>query len=170
MNPLSKPQVNVLFIDTDNAWRSILAEALLGQWGGGRFRGFSAGTHPAARVHPDCGLLLQQLGLARADLHCKSWDHFHQPGAPVMDFVFTLCEQVADEAWPAWPGSPITAAWSLPDPLNAQGCAAEQMLACRELVGMIERRIRILVSLRLENIRRGEIRRTVRNIDRAEAA
>lgn len=165
----SGPQHSVLFIDTDNAWRSIVAEVLLDHWGGRRFRAFSAGTHPAGQLNQACVFLLQQSGLATSHLHSKNWRDFHQPGAPVMDFVFLLSDEVSSEAWPCWPGNPITAQWSLPDPQSAEGSAAERMLACRDVYGMIERRVRILASLRLANHGRGDIQRSVCDIDRAEA-
>ena len=164
-----EPRHNVLFIDTDNAWRSIVAEALLDHWGRGRFRAFSAGTHPTGQVNPTCVFLLQQSGVATSHLHGKTCREFDQPGATVMDFVFMLSDEVSSAAGPCWPGNPIMAHWSLPDPLAATGSAAERMLACREVYAMIERRIRILTSLRLANCGRGDIQRSVRDIDRAEA-
>ena len=139
----------------------ILAEALMCHWGAGRFRAFSAGTHPAGRLDPKCVSLLQQLGVPTAHLRSKNWTDFDQPNAPIMDFVFTVCDQAAQEAWPSWPGDPITAHWSLPDPQQATGSLATQMAAHREVFGMIERRVKILASLRLRSLRSTEIQAAV---------
>lgn len=170
MFPLSKPQRHVLFLDTDNAGRSILAEALLEHWGAGRFKSFSAGSAPAARPDPICLSLLRQLGVATAHLRSKSWSAFDQPDAPVMDFVFILCEELATEMSRPWPGNPIVADWSLPDPQAAERGEAERMAAYRQVFGMIERRVQILASLPLDGHARPGLQDLVTTIDRAEAA
>ncbi len=145
----SEMPYNILFLGTGNAGRSIIAEALVNHWGGGRFHGFSAGSHPAGQLDATALLLLRQLGVPTGHLRSKEWTEFVAPGAPVMDFVFTLCDGAAQQAWPAWPGDPVSAHWSLPEPQLAVDSTALQMAAYREVFGMIERRVKILLSLRL---------------------
>lgn len=156
---------NVLFLDTENVGLSILAEALLDHWGAGRFAGFSGGSHPAKQLDAICVSLLAQLGLETSRLRSKSWNEFDQPSAPMMDFVFVLCDQAAEMASSSWPGARITARWSLPNPRMATGSAAERMAAYRQVFGMIERRVRILTSLRLGSLRTTEIRAAVAEIN-----
>lgn len=106
---------NVLFLCTGNSARSIFAEALVNQWGRGKFRGFSAGSHPRGEIHPIALQLLERMKLPNAGLRSKSWDEFARPGAPRMDFVFTVCDRAAGEVCPAWPGQPMTAHWGVED-------------------------------------------------------
>ena len=129
---------NVLFLCTGNSARSIMAEALLEHWGKGPFRGHSAGS--------------------------KSWDEFAKPGAPVMDFVFTVCDQAASEACPVWPGNPVTAHWGVPDPAAAEGPEAEKLRAFRYAYQALETRIKLFTSLRLEALDRLAIKREVDEI------
>jgi arsenate reductase (thioredoxin) len=138
---------NVLFLCTGNSARSILAESLLNHWGQGKFRGYSAGSFPKGTVHPFAVKLLDSLELPTEDLRSKSWDEFAAPGAPVMDFVFTVCDQAAEESCPVWPGQPITAHWGLPDPAAVQGPEMEQWKAFRETLLALENRIRVFVVL-----------------------
>lgn len=159
---------NVLFLCTGNSARSILAESILNregtQNGVQRLRGFSAGSHPNGRVNPVALELLDQLGFATADLRSKSWDEFAAPGAPVMDFVFTVCDDAAGEMCPVWPGQPVTAHWGLPDPAAVEGSAMEKMLAFRETFRMLENRIRIFASLPIQKLDAIAIKREVMNI------
>lgn len=155
---------NVLFLCTGNSARSILAEALIDHWGQGRFKGYSAGSFPKGAVHPMSIRLLRGLGLATAGLRSKSWDEFATPGAPVMDFVFTVCDQAAGETCPIWPGHPMTAHWGLPDPAAVQGSPEQQILAFRDAFRTLEARIRAFTSLRLDALDRLSLRRNVEEI------
>src|SRR5690349_7115431 len=121
---------NVLFLCTGNSARSILAESILNRLGG-NFRGFSAGSHPKGQVHPYAVELLASLGYPTASLHSKSWDVFAEAGAPHMDFVFTVCDDAAGEACPAWLGQPMTAHWGIPDPAAVVGSEIDKRAAFR---------------------------------------
>ena len=160
---------NVLFLCTGNSARSILAEALMDHWGQGRFKGFSAGSFPKSEPNPLAIKLLSQFGMPTAHLRSKSWNEFAAPGAPKMDFVFTVCDQAAGESCPVWPGHPITAHWGLPDPAAVEGTEAMRMLAFRQCFAALERRIRIFVDIRLEMSRRS-IEERVREIGRSSDA
>jgi len=138
---------NVLFLCTGNSARSILAECLLRQLGSGVFNAFSAGSFPKGEVHPLALRLLSEQGFSIEGLRSKSWHEFAVAGAPVMDFVFTVCDQAAGEVCPVWPGQPVTAHWGIPDPASIDGSAAERMLAFRDAFRMLEWRLRIFVSL-----------------------
>ena len=139
---------NVLFLCTGNSARSILAEALMDHWGEGRFKGYSAGSFPKGEVHPLAIELLKQFGMPTGRMRSKSWNEFAAPGAPVMDFVFTVCDQAAGEQCPIWPGHPITAHWGVPDPAAVLGSLGARMLAFREAFALLERRIKLFVELR----------------------
>jgi arsenate reductase len=139
---------NVLFLCTGNSARSILAEALIDHWGEGRFKGYSAGSFPKGEVNPLALELLRQVGMPTEHMRSKSWDEFAVPGAPVMDFVFTVCDQAAGEQCPVWLGHPVTAHWGVPDPAAVEGSHAARMLAFREAFAMLERRIKSFVELR----------------------
>ena len=123
---------NVLFLCTGNSARSILAEALIDHWGKGRFKGYSAGSFPKGAVHPLALDVLERLRLPTRGLRSKSWNEFARPGAPVMDFVFTVCDQAAGELCPGWPGNPVTGHWGVPDPAALQGRDGGQRRAFRE--------------------------------------
>ena len=160
---------NVLFLCTGNSARSILAEALLNHWGKGRFRAFSAGSFPKGSVHP---MALEQLGAAglpATGLRSKSWSEFAAPGAPVMDFVFTVCDQAAAEVCPVWPGQPMTAHWGVPDPAAVEGSEAARRQAFRLAFRALEARIKLFTSLRVEALDRLSLKRQVDEIGQTAA-
>jgi arsenate reductase (thioredoxin) len=157
---------NVLFLCTGNSARSILAEALLEHWGRGRFRAHSAGSFPKGAVHPMALDLLERAHLDTPGLRSKSWDEFAKPGAPEMDFVFTVCDQAGGEACPIWPGNPMTAHWGVPDPAAVEGTEAERCRAFREAYLVLENRIKLFTSLRLEALDRLAVKRNVDEIGR----
>ena len=138
---------NALFVCTGNSARSIMAEALLNRLGTGRFRAYSAGSHPAARVHP---LAIEQLSLAGLpiqELRSKSWEEFARPDAPSLDFVFTVCDRAAGEICPVWPGQPVTAHWGIEDPAAVQGSEPERRRAFALAFSLLQRRISLFLSL-----------------------
>jgi arsenate reductase len=145
---------NVLFLCTGNSARSVMAETLLNQWGKGRFRAFSAGSHPAGKINPFTLDLLGMLKLPTAGLRSKSWDEFAASGAPVMDFVFTVCDQAAGEVCPIWPGQPISAHWGFPDPAVFGGPDVEKRAVFLDVFRQIENRIKIFAALPLEKLGR----------------
>ena len=155
---------NILFLCTGNSARSILAEVLMEHWGRGRFKAFSAGSFPTGTVHPLAIELLQKLRLPTADLRSKSWDEFVRPGAPIMDFVFTVCDQAAGEICPLWPGNPVTAHWGVPDPAAVQSTEAEQRRAFRDAHHALENRIKLFASLPIKKLDRIAIKREVDRI------
>jgi protein-tyrosine-phosphatase len=138
---------NVLFLCTGNSARSILAECILARAGAGRFLAHSAGSYPSGRVNPHAIQLLEQLGHPTESLRSKSWDEFARPGAPVMDFVFTVCDQAAGEVCPIWPGRPPSAHWPFPDPAAFQGPEAATRAHFQEVYRQIEARVDAFVSL-----------------------
>ena len=149
---MSNPTFNVLFLCTGNSARSILAEALMNQLGKGRFRAFSAGSHPTGKVNPWAIKLLENQGLPVAGLRSKSWDEFGAPDAPPLDFVFTVCDNAAGEACPFWPGQPLTAHWGVADPAAAEGDDAIKMLAFRQAFRELENRIKLFASLPFQSL------------------
>jgi arsenate reductase (thioredoxin) len=155
---------NVLFLCTGNSARSILAEALIDHWGKGRFKGYSAGSFPKGAVHPLALDLLEKAHLDTSRLRSKSWDEFAKPGAPVMDFVFTVCDQAAGEVCPVWPGNPVTAHWGVPDPAAVEGTESEKIRASRYAYQALETRIKLFTSLRLEILDRLALQRKVEDL------
>ena len=143
---------NVLFLCTGNSARSIMAEALLNQLGGGVFRGHSAGSHPAGSVNPYALDLLERNRFRTDGLRSKNWDEFAQPGAPVMDFVLTVCDKAAGEVCPVWPGQPMTAHWGVPDPAAVQGSEAEQRRAFKDAAQALKRRIELMLALPIDKL------------------
>ena len=143
---------NVLFLCTGNSARSILAEAILNRVGQGRFKAYSAGSHPKGEVHPYTIQLLKTLNYNTDFARSKNWDEFAVAGAPQMDFVFTVCDSAAAESCPVWPGQPMTAHWGIPDPAAAEGTEAERHLAFDDAYRMLNNRISIFVSLPMSSI------------------
>jgi arsenate reductase len=143
---------NVLFLCTGNSARSILSEALLDHRGDGRFRAFSAGSHPAGRVNPFAIDLLERARIPTNGLRSKSWDEFAAPGAPALDFVFTVCDNAASEVCPVWPGQPMTAHWGVPDPAAVVGSDAEKARAFQDAYRVLDRRISLFTSLPIRSL------------------
>jgi protein-tyrosine-phosphatase len=138
---------NVLFLCTGNSARSILAEAILNFEGKGRFRAYSAGSFPKGQVNPRALALLKEVGLNADNMRSKSWDEFAKPNAPEMDFVFTVCDDAANEICPVWPGQPMTAHWGMPDPAAHEGDDKAKDRAFRDTLRMLTNRIRLFVEL-----------------------
>ena len=157
---------NVLFLCTGNSARSILAERLIGHWGKERFRGFSAGSHPKGAVNPLAIEVLRREGLPTDGLGSKSWDEFARPGAPAMDFVFTVCDQAAGESCPVWPGQPMTAHWGVPDPAAVPGGEVERLRAFNAAFRGLSNRIKLFTSLKLDALDRLALKRKVDEIGR----
>ncbi len=159
-----KDWYNVLFLCTGNSARSIMAEAIMNRRGSPRFRGFSAGSHPTGKLNPGALQQLEAAHLPIDGLRSKSWDEFASPGAPVMDFVFTVCDSAAKEVCPIWPGQPMTAHWGLPDPAARAGSPSEVERAFREAFVILERRISLFLSLPLATLDRLAISREIGSI------
>ncbi len=158
------PIYNVLFLCTGNSARSILAEAILNKTGKGTFQAFSAGSQPKGAVHPHSLALLRSLGHDISGLRSKSWNEFARPGAPRLDFVFTVCDNAAGEACPFWPGQPMTAHWGVPDPATATGSDAEIALAFKDAYRMLHQRIAIFAALPLRSLDRLSLQQRLRDI------
>ena len=148
----SDRQFNVLFLCTGNSARSIMAEVLLNHFGKGRFRAFSAGSQPRGAVHPLTLQTLERGHLPTDGLRSKSWDEFAQPGAPELDFVFTVCDRAAQEVCPLWPGQPMTAHWGIEDPALAEGTVEQQQRAFNMALRALDARLRLFTSLPLESL------------------
>ncbi|MEW9835074.1 arsenate reductase ArsC [Mesorhizobium marinum] len=161
---MSSPTYNVLFLCTGNSARSILAEAILNRVGVGRFRAFSAGFQPKGEVHPYALELLKSLNHDTAFARSKSWEEFAGPDAPVMDFVFTVCDNAANEACPVWPGQPMTAHWGVPDPAAVEGTEAEKHLAFADAYRMLNNRISIFASLPIVSLDKLTLQNRLREI------
>ena len=161
---MSNRPYNVLFLCTGNSARSILAESLLNHWGRGVFRGFSAGSFPKGQVHPMALELLQQMRMPTDGLRSKSWDEFAQPDSPVLDYVFTVCDNAAGEVCPYWPGAPITAHWGIADPAAAEGSDADKRRAFRTAFDLLEARIKAFIELPLESLDRVELQQRLKAI------
>lgn len=167
-NPAGRERVfNVLFLCTGNSARSILAEAILNRIGSGRFKAFSAGSHPAGQVNPHALELLQRLGFETTALRSKSWDEFAAPAAPGLDFVFTVCDNAAGELCPVWPGQPMSAHWGLPDPAAVAGTDIEKAAAFRDTFRGLERRIQLFTALPLASLDRLSLLNRLREIGRS---
>ena len=155
---------NILFLCTGNSARSILAEALMNHWGQGKFRAYSAGSHPTGKVNPLSLKLLNQLDFPIDGLRSKSWDEFSGPGAPEIDFVFTVCDNAANETCPVWPGQPMSAHWGVDDPAAAEGNDVERMQAFRTAFRELENRIKIFVNLPISKLDTLQIQKQIDEI------
>lgn len=155
---------NVLFLCTGNSARSIMAEAILNRKGHATFAAYSAGSRPSGTVRPEALRQLAQANIPTNGFRSKSWDEFARSGAPVMDFVFTLCDNAAKEVCPVWPGQPMTAHWGVPDPAAATGTAEEIARAYRDAYVMLDRRISLFLALSLEALDKLAIQREINRI------
>jgi len=159
-------QFNVLFLCTGNSARSIMSEVLLNRLGKGRFQAFSAGSHPRDSVHPLAIATLTRNHLPVDGLRSKSWDEFAAPGAPQLDFVFTVCDNAAQEICPVWPGQPMTAHWGIEDPALVQGTIEEQHRAFNTAFRALDARLRLFISLPLASLDRLALQRQLDSIGR----
>lgn len=157
---------NVLFLCTGNSARSIFAEALLNRIGKGKFRAFSAGSQPKGEVNPHTLAVLQRLGFPTEGLRSKNWDEFAKPGAPELDFVFTVCDNAANEVCPVWPGQPVTAHWGVPDPAAATGSEEGILHAFRTALFQLQRRIELFANLKIEALDHLSLKHRVAEIGR----
>ncbi len=157
---------NILVLCTGNSARSIMAEALFNTLGAGRFKAYSAGSHPTGRVNPFAVEQVRGLGSPIDSLRSKSWDEFAQPGAPEMDFVLTVCDSAAGEACPLWPGKPLTAHWGFPDPAAVVGTEDEKRAAFALTARQIRNRVQLFLSLPLETLDRMAIESRMKEIGR----
>jgi arsenate reductase len=155
---------NVLFLCTGNSARSIMAEAILNQKGKPNFTAYSAGSHPSGRVHASAIKQLEMARLATVGLRSKNWDEFAKPGAPQMNFVFTVCDNAAKESCPLWPGQPMTAHWGIPDPANATGSPEQIDRAVRDAFVALDRRISLFLALPLSSLDKLAIKKEIDRI------
>jgi arsenate reductase len=159
---------NVLFLCTHNSARSIIAESVMNRLGRGRFKAFSAGSQPRGQVHPFALDLLTNLGHDVSGLRSKSWEEFSGPGASPLDFVFTVCDNAANEVCPVWPGQPMSAHWGVPDPSLAEGSEPERRLAFADTMRMLSQRIGIFMSLPFRSLHKMSLQSRLRDIGRTE--
>ncbi len=167
---MSDQPLNVLFLCTGNSARSVIAEAILNREGRGKFRAYSAGSQPKGQVHPYTLDLLRKLNFDVSQMRSKSWSEFATPDAPRLDFVFTVCDNAANESCPVWPGQPMTAHWGVPDPAAATGNEAEIHFAFADTFRMLNNRISIFVNLPLRSLDRLTLQRRLDAIGKAKDA
>jgi arsenate reductase (thioredoxin) len=153
--------LNVLFLCTGNSARSILAEAIINRLGMGKFKGYSAGSMPSGKVHPMALQLLNRLNYDTSTARSKSWEEFAGPGAPELDFVFTVCDNAANEVCPIWPGQPMSAHWGLPDPVAVEGDETQRAIAFADTYRMLNNRIGIFTSLPLTSLDKLSLQRRI---------
>jgi arsenate reductase len=165
---MSEQPFNVLFLCTANSARSILAEAILSRLGAGTFKAYSAGSFPRGSVHPYALELLEHANFDTGFARSKSWDEFAVPGAPQMDFVFTVCDDAANETCPVWPGQPMTAHWGVPDPAAASGNEAERRLAFAEAFRMLHNRISVFTALPIRSLDRLSLQSRINRIGQGD--
>ncbi|MDX3885100.1 MAG: arsenate reductase ArsC [Sphingomonas sp.] len=161
---------NVLFLCTGNSARSILAESAMNKLGAGRFRAFSAGSYPRGAVNPDALALLERIDYPTEGLRSKSWEEFSRPGAPQMDFVFTVCDDTAGEVCPIWPGHPMTAHWGIEDPSHVEGTWVERERAFVTALRYLENRIRLFIALPIEKLEATALTAKLREIGHVEGS
>ena len=161
---MALPPYNALFICTGNSARSILAEAILNHLGQGRFRAWSAGSHPKGTVHPLALERLERMHIPTAGLRSKSWEEFARPDAPALHFVFTVCDQAAGEACPVWSGQPMTAHWGMPDPAAARGTLGDQEKAFLDTAITVKRRLELLLALPMDALDRMALQSRLKDI------
>ena len=155
---------NVLFLCTGNSARSIMAEAIMNRFGAPKFRGFSAGSQPKGEVNPHTIALLKSLNYKTDEYRSKNWEEFAQPDAPALDFVFTVCDNAANEVCPVWPGQPMSAHWGVPDPAAAEGSDAVVAQAFADTLRMLQNRITIFTALPLASIDKLSLQKKIENI------
>ena len=161
---MSEKTYNVLFVCTGNSARSILAEVLLNQMGKGKFKAYSAGSHPNGTVNPFALSTLRNLRLPTDGLRSKNWSEFATPEAPKLDFVFTVCDNAAGEVCPVWPGQPMTAHWGVPDPAAVEGTDETKAKAFGDTLVILKRRIELMLSLPLHRLDKMAIQREIKDI------
>lgn len=161
--------LNVLFLCSHNSARSVIAEAIMNRLGAGKFKGYSAGSQPSGKVHPFAMELLQKLNYDTSTLRSKSWEEFAQAGAPQLDFVFTVCDNAANETCPIWPGQPMSAHWGLPDPSGYEGSETEQRVAFADTHRMLYQRIGIFTNLPLASLDSLSLQRRLDDIGKSKA-
>jgi arsenate reductase len=171
-NPRHMPETpyNVLFICTGNSARSIMAEAILNKLGAGKFRAYSAGSHPKGEVNPHALGLLKRLNYDTSSLRSKSWNEFAGPGAPEFNFIFTVCDNAAGEKCPVWAGRPINGHWGIPDPAVVEGTPAQKALAFDRALAMLSRMIALLIALPIRELDRATLQAKAREIGRESEA
>jgi protein-tyrosine-phosphatase len=159
---------NVLFLCTHNSARSVIAECVMNRLGAGKFKAYSAGSQPRGKVHPFALELLQRLNYDTHELRSKSWEEFAQPSAPRLDFVFTVCDDAANEVCPVWPGQPMSAHWGLPDPSRTAGTEPERRYAFADAHRMLYQRIGIFTNLPLASLDKLSLQRRLDDIGRTK--
>jgi arsenate reductase (thioredoxin) len=165
---MSENPFNVLFLCTHNSARSVIAECVMNRLGGGKFKAYSAGSQPSGKVHPHALELLKRLNYETVGLRSKSWEEFARPGAPQLNFVFTVCDDAANEVCPVWPGQPMSAHWGLPDPSRVEGTEAERAFAFADTHRMLYQRIGIFTNLPLKSLDKLSLQKRLDDIGRAK--
>jgi arsenate reductase (thioredoxin) len=158
------PHYNVMFLCTGNSARSIMAEAIMNRKGAPTFTAYSAGSQPTGKVRPEAILQIEEAGLSPQNIRSKSWDEFSKPDSPRLDFIFTVCDNAANEVCPMWPGQPMTAHWAVPDPAAVQGAPEDVERAFRQAFAMLDRRIRLFLSLPLATLSAFALQREIDHI------
>lgn len=166
---MSEKTYNVLFLCTGNTARSILAESILNSDLSGKFKAFSAGSHPKGHIDPTVLALLKKTNYPIEGLRSKSWEEFAQPGAPELDFVFTVCDNAAGEICPVWPGQPMTAHWGVPDPAGFEGTEAEKAAFCGDVMRMLANRINVFAALPIRSLDKLSLQKHLDNIGKTSA-